>query len=87
LEILSAAGSGLITIAVAQWLVGDGSLGAMLVDKFNWCLGLSYGGGEPYNSYGNGAAMRGSAVGHFACDESDCLFLAADSAAVAHRHH
>ena len=46
----------------------------------------SYGGGDPYDSFGNGAAMRVSAVGHFARDEADCLDLARDSAAVTHSH-
>ena len=85
-----------LTLAVARWLLGDGSLKTMLVDEFDRYPGLSYGGGfnrwasygggEPYNSYGNGAAMRVSAVGHFAQDESDCLNLAEDSAAVTHSH-
>ena len=41
----------------------------------NWA---SYGVGEPYNSYGNGAAIRVSAVGYFARDEPECLKLAED---------
>ena len=48
-------------------------------------LGMSHlGGGDPYNSFGNGAAMRVSAVGHFARDEADCLDLARESAVVTH---
>ena len=85
-----------LTLAVARWLLGDGPLKNLLVDEFDRYPGLSYGGGfnrwasygggEPYNSYGNGAAMRVSAVGHFARDESDCLTLAENSAAVTHSH-
>ena len=85
-----------LTIAVARWLLGDGPLVTILVDEFDRYPGLSYGGGfnrwasygggDPYNSFGNGAAMRVSAVGHFARDEADCLDLARDSAAVTHSH-
>ena len=68
----------------------------MLVDEFDRYPGLSYGagfnrwasngGGDSYDSYGNGAAMRVSAVAHFARDEADCLKLARESAEVTHSH-
>ena len=79
-----------LTIAVARWLLGDGPLVTILVDEFDRYPGLSYGGGfnrwasygggDPYDSCGNGAAMRVSAVGHFARDEADCLDLARGTA-------
>ncbi len=85
-----------LTIAVARWLMGDGDLNQMLVDEYDRYPGLSYGGmfnrwaafggGEPYNSFGNGSAMRVSPVAHFAADEQECLSLAEASAAVTHNH-
>lgn len=44
------------------------------------------GGGDPYNSYGNGSAMRVSPVAYAARDEQDCLSLAEESAAATHNH-
>lgn len=41
---------------------------------------------EPYNSYGNGSAMRVSAVGAYANSMSECLMLAKQSAEVTHNH-
>ena len=41
---------------------------------------------EPYNSYGNGSAMRVSAVGWFADTLEETLDLAEASAAVTHNH-
>ena len=79
------------------WRRNDSPLRTIFVDEFDRYRGLSYGGefnrwasyggGEPYNGYGNGAAMRVSAVGHSARNKSECLTLAEDSAAVTHRHH
>jgi ADP-ribosylglycohydrolase len=48
-----------------------------------WMLGVI---NEPYNSWGNGSAMRVSPVG-FACDNRlDVMKLAADTAAITHNH-
>ncbi len=47
-----------------------------------WAMG----GGGPYNSWGNGSAMRVSPVAHAARDERDLLDLAARSSAVTHDH-
>ncbi|MEL7223099.1 MAG: ADP-ribosylglycohydrolase family protein, partial [Bacteroidota bacterium] len=48
-----------------------------------WMLGVIEG---PYNSWGNGSAMRVSPVG-FACDKrADVLKLARDTAAITHNH-
>lgn len=41
---------------------------------------------EPYNSYGNGSAMRVSPVGAYAHDMEECLMLAKQSASVTHNH-
>ena len=56
----------------------------------------AYGGGfahwltcedpKPYNSYGNGAAMRVSPVGLLAITMEECMTLAEASAAVTHNH-
>ena len=44
------------------------------------------GGTEPYNSYGNGSAMRVSPVGWFASSLEECEMLAAATAEVTHNH-
>ncbi len=41
---------------------------------------------RPYNSYGNGSAMRVSAAGAIARNEKECLELAEKSAVVTHNH-
>lgn len=85
-----------LTIAIARWLLGDGTVSEMLVDEFDRYPGLSYGGrfnrwasfggGDPYDSLGNGSAMRVSPVAYAARDEQDCLSLAEESAAATHNH-
>lgn len=40
----------------------------------------------PYNSYGNGSAMRVSPIGFYAQSESECLRLAKASAECSHNH-
>ncbi len=85
-----------LTVAVARWLLGDGDLRQILVQEYDRYPGLSYGGwfgrwaavggGEPYNSFGNGAAMRVSSVPYLARDEAECLQLAKESAEVTHNH-
>ena len=85
-----------LTIGVANWLLGNNSLIDAIVDIFDRYPNLSYGGmfyqwaksggREPYNSFGNGSAMRVSPVAYAARDEQDCLSLAEESAAVTHNH-
>lgn len=85
-----------LTIAVAKWLLGDGSLIETFIDAYKRYPYASYGGmfrqwaasggGEPYNSFGNGSAMRASPVAYAARDEQECLDLAEESAAVTHNH-
>ena len=40
----------------------------------------------PYNSFGNGSAMRVSAAGFMAKDEEECIRLATKTASVTHNH-
>jgi ADP-ribosylglycohydrolase len=85
-----------LTIAVARWLLGDGSLTETFIDAYKRYPYASYGGmfndwvkaggGKPYNSFGNGSAMRVSSVAYAARDEQECLALAEESAAVTHNH-
>lgn len=86
------------TIAVADAIMS----GASFQDKLReWChkypnpMG-AYGGSfdawlrspdpRPYNSYGNGAAMRVSPCAYAATDESEAIRLAIDSASCTHNH-
>jgi ADP-ribosylglycohydrolase len=85
-----------LTCAVAKWLLDGGSLHDTVIDFYRRYPLVSYGGsfykwalnegGEPYNSFGNGSAMRVSPVAYVACDEQECLALAEESAAVTHNH-
>lgn len=87
------------TIAVADWLMHTDRTGIELVKKLkSWSMRYNYGFGhlfnqwlfsankEPYNSYGNGSAMRVSPVGYIATSLEECLELATVSAAVTHNH-
>lgn len=85
-----------LTIAVAEALLGarnykdcirsyakrypDGGYGGMF---YQW---IHADNAEPYNSFGNGSAMRVSAVAWAAQSEQDVLAEAANSAAVTHNH-
>jgi len=85
-----------LTVAVAEWLM----TGSDLVDLFHAYTaryphrgygGMFYewverGSREPYNSFGNGSAMRVSPVGFAFDDLSDVLAYAEKSAAVTHNH-
>jgi ADP-ribosylglycohydrolase len=86
----------ILTVATARWLLDGENLTDVVIDTFNRYPSASYGGsfyawatkggGEPYNSYGNGSAMRVSPVAYAARDEQECLSLAEESAAVTHNH-
>lgn len=52
--------------------------------NFNWWFRQD--APQPYNSWGNGSAMRVSAVGTFAKSTDETLVLAEQSAAVSHNH-
>lgn len=85
-----------LTVAVAKWMLSGDNLSNILLEFVNLYPHLSYGGsfyqwassggGEPYNSFGNGSAMRVSPVAYAARDEQECLALAEESAAVTHNH-
>ena len=47
---------------------------------------MMHGGTEPYNSYGNGSAMRVSPVAWFASSLEECEKLAAATAEITHNH-
>jgi ADP-ribosyl-[dinitrogen reductase] hydrolase len=88
-----------LTVAVAEWLL-DGPDGDLVKYFSKWyarCGGnRSYGGmferwinqwdRPPYNSYGNGSAMRVSATAWLAKDQDQALALAKASAEVTHSH-
>ena len=86
-----------MTCAVADWLVNEGDLAKYFLKWYVRCgRHRSYGGGferwlnsyeqEPYNSFGNGAAMRVSPVSWFAQSEAELLDLAKQSAEITHNH-
>jgi len=87
------------TIAVADWLMHTNRTKEELVDKFKyWCNKYNYGFAprfshwinsdkrEPYNSFGNGSAMRVSPVAWVANSLKECIELAKTSAEVTHNH-
>lgn len=89
-----------LTVAVADWILGDDDSPAALVGKLKEYTrrhpNRGYGGtyrrwafsddDAPYNSWGNGSAMRASPVG-FAFDDMDTvLAVARTTAAVTHDH-
>jgi len=85
-----------LTVAVAEWILTVGDLTDILHTYFNSFPYRGYGGmfdewaskknRKPYNSYGNGSAMRVSPVG-FAFDKIDDVLLWAErSSSVTHNH-
>src|SRR5437660_1166681 len=86
----------LLTVAVAEWLLH----GTDLVSRFHELVaahpGAGWGGNfrrwararltEPYQSYGNGAAMRVSPVGWAFDSLEETLRAAENSAGVTHNH-
>ena len=90
-----------MTLAVAKWLLEDPTHSEEQLIRCMQKLGRShiragYGGRfkewlmssnpQPYNSWGNGSAMRVSPVGLFAESESEALRLARLTAKVTHNH-
>lgn len=90
-----------LTMANAQWLLDDEQhtherLVAIMQDLCTRYEGRGYGGRfaqwigardpQPYNSYGNGSAMRVSPVGYYAQSLEEALSLAKVSAEVTHNH-
>ncbi len=90
-----------MTLAVAKWLMddpthGSGSLVAIMQELGRKYPYAGYGGmfrrwlksdnPQPYNSYGNGSAMRVSPVGIYADSLEEALELARITASVSHNH-
>lgn len=85
-----------MTCAVAEWLMKGGDLSKTLQLWGQRYGDIGYGpdflrwlwsdNPKPYNSFGNGAAMRVSAVGWFARNLNQCLELARQTAIVSHNH-
>lgn len=90
-----------LTMANALWLLEDKthsheSLIAIMLDMCRRYPSRGYGGRfahwiydgdpQPYNSFGNGSAMRVSPVGYFATTLEEALELARVSAEVTHNH-
>lgn len=85
-----------MTIAVADWLLTGDSLLGILQDYGNRYIDAGYGGmfyrwlktddPQPYNSYGNGSAMRVSFVGWAFDTLEKTLDAAKQSAEITHNH-
>jgi ADP-ribosylglycohydrolase len=87
-----------LTVAVAEVLLEGGDFAAAFHDYFHRYPHAGFGGGfirwatsrdrdrHPYNSWGNGSAMRVSPVGFAAASLDEALELARRSAEVTHNH-
>lgn len=85
-----------LTVAVADWLLTGQDLSGLLHDYYRAYPGRGYGGmfrewaerkrRTPYNSFGNGSAMRVSPVGFAFETIDDVLLWAERSSAVTHNH-
>ena len=85
-----------LTVAIADWILTGNDLVEVLHAYFEAYPNRGYGGmfqhwaaerrRIPYNSFGNGAAMRVSPVGFAFDDPDDVLACAERSAAVTHNH-
>ena len=85
-----------LTVAVADWIMSGRDLTGVLHEYTNAYPERGYGGmyyqwarnrlRQPYNSYGNGSAMRVSPVGFAFATMEEVLDWAGRSAAVTHNH-
>ncbi|MBM3138159.1 MAG: ADP-ribosylglycohydrolase family protein [Chloroflexi bacterium] len=85
-----------LTVAVADAFINHLDVAQTLKEYALRYPGRSYGGSfskwmhsdslAPYNSWGNGSAMRTSALGYLINDRSDLLQISRDFAAVTHDH-
>ena len=85
-----------LTVAVAHAILTGEDMAETIKAFANWHPHAGYGGGfrrwmrawenNPYNSFGNGSAMRVSPVGFAYDTEADVLHHAECSAAVTHNH-
>lgn len=82
------------TVATMDWLLNGGSYRNILQRYCQEAPGKGYGSAFlgwienpiPYNSFGNGAAMRVSPVGMWARNLKECRDLAKETAEVSHDH-
>jgi len=85
-----------LTVAVADCLMSNGNYAKYIKNYARKYTGRGYGGRfrqwvssdslEPYNSWGNGSAMRVSAVGFVYADLGDVMLESQRSAEVTHNH-
>jgi ADP-ribosylglycohydrolase len=85
-----------LTVATAEWLLRGGDLAAIYKDYYGRYSSAGYGkafrawarsdGSEPYNSWGNGSAMRVSPVGWACATADEVVRVAKETAAVTHNH-
>ncbi len=85
-----------LTVAIADWILKDSDLVDTSHEYFHLYPTAGYGGNftrwagyrkrEPYNSWGNGSAMRVSPVGFAYNTLEEVLSKAEESAAVTHNH-
>jgi len=85
-----------LTVAVADCLMSNGNYAKYIKNYARKYTGRGYGGRfrqwvssdslEPYNSWGNGSAMRVSAVGFAYTDLADVMVESQRSAEVTHNH-
>jgi ADP-ribosylglycohydrolase len=85
-----------LTVATAHAILTDGDFAAAYRTWARRYPHAGYGGtfrrwfrddaAGPYNSWGNGSAMRVAPVGWAATTDAECLEMARDSAAVTHDH-
>ena len=85
-----------MTCAIADWLITDIAPEEKMQDWGREHFDAGYGPmfrrwiqadfPRPYNSFGNGSAMRVSPVGWFATSLDECLRLSKESAEVTHNH-
>jgi ADP-ribosylglycohydrolase len=85
-----------LTVATADWILGKGDLAKKYKSYCNAYPGRGYGArfrdwadsksNKPYNSFGNGSAMRVSPVSLAYNNIEDVLFYAKSSAEVTHNH-
>lgn len=91
----------ILTIATADWLLNDGNVAKYYAKYANanpcpmggyggmfsqWARQSSHGVSAPYNSCGNGSAMRITPVGWISTDKNEVLVKAKESAACTHNH-
>lgn len=85
-----------LTIAIADWLINGGILSDIVHSYGNEYFECGYGDRfikwltkedkKPYDSYGNGSAMRVSPIGFAASSLEESLLLAKTSAEITHNH-